>query len=70
MSQISWKKFIHPDDIENVLSVMDNASKKHQSYTLEMRLKNGRTGDYHWFLDKGSPRYVDERFTGFIGTSS
>src|SRR6188768_1835528 len=69
MDNISWKKFIHPDDIENVLSVMNDAVKKHQSYTLEMRLKNGFTGEYHWFLDKGTPRYADERFTGFIGTS-
>jgi PAS domain S-box-containing protein len=69
MSDISWKKFIHPDDIENVLSVMNDAARKHQSYTLEMRLKNGLTEEYHWFLDKGTPRYADERFTGFIGTS-
>jgi len=69
MNDLSWKKFIHPDDIENVLSVMKDAAKKHHSYTLEMRLKNGRTGEYHWFLDKGTPRYVDEKFTGFIGTS-
>ena len=69
MNDISWKKFIHPDDIENVLRIMNNAAKKHQSYTLEMRLKNGRTGEYHWFLDKGTPRYANERFTGFIGTS-
>ena len=69
MNDISWKKFIHPDDIENVLNVMNDAAKNHHSYTLEMRLKNGRTGEYHWFLDKGAPRYANERFTGFIGTS-
>jgi len=69
MKDLSWKKFIHPDDLGNVLDVMNDASKKHQSYTLEMRLKNGRTGEYHWFLDKGAPRYVNEKFTGFIGTS-
>src|SRR6187549_450980 len=69
MNDISWKRFIHADDIENVLSVMNDAAKKHRSYTLEMRLKNERTGEYHWFLDKGTPRYAEERFTGFIGTS-
>src|SRR5436190_2947043 len=69
MNDISWKTFIHPDDTENVLIVMNDAAKKHHSHTLEMRLKNGITGEYHWFLDKGTPRYADERFTGFIGTS-
>src|SRR5204863_8544020 len=36
MNDISWKKYIHPDDIENVLIVMNDAAKKHHSYTLEM----------------------------------
>src|SRR5688572_13517634 len=34
-----------------------------------MRLKNGSTGEYRWFLDKGAPRYHNNQFTGFIGTS-
>src|SRR5688572_32293867 len=34
-----------------------------------MRLKNGATGEYRWFLDKGAPRYHNNQFTGFIGTS-
>jgi PAS domain S-box-containing protein len=69
MSELSWKKFIHPGDIENVLSVMNDAAQKHQPYTLEMRLRNGATNEYRWFLDKGTPTYNEEKFTGFIGTS-
>ena len=69
MPELSWKKFIHPDDIERVLSIMNESAKKNESYTLEMRLKNGVTGKYRWFLDKGAPRYCGEKFTGFIGTS-
>jgi len=69
MSELSWKRFIHPDDLERVLKTMWEAVKKNRSYTLEMRLKNGRNDRYHWFLDKGAPRYVDGKFIGFIGTS-
>ena len=69
LSELSWKKFIHPGDIDNVLHVMNESAENHQSYTLEMRLKNGLTEEYRWFLDKGAPRYVDKKFTGFIGTS-
>ena len=69
MAELSWKKFIHPDDIENVLSTMNDAAEKHQPYTLEMRLRNGATNEYRWFLDKGAPTYNKEKFTGFIGTS-
>ena len=69
MSQLSWKKFIHPDDIERVLATMKEAANLHESYTIEMRLRNGISGEYRWFLDKGAPRYCNKKFTGFIGTS-
>ena len=69
LSELSWKQFIHPEDIDGVLSVMATAAKYHQPYNLEMRLKNGATGEYRWFVDKGVPRYNNEQFIGFIGTS-
>lgn len=69
MSDLSWKKYIHPDDLEKVLSTMKEAANSFESYTLEMRLRNGLTGEYHWFLDKGAPRYQNDQFVGFIGTS-
>jgi len=69
MPALSWKKYIHPDDIEKVLRIMNEAARLHESYTLEMRLKNGSTGEYRWFLDKGAPRYAGEKFSGFIGTT-
>jgi PAS domain S-box-containing protein len=69
MSGLSWKKYIHPDDLKKVLNTMKEAAELHTSYTLEMRLRNGSTGEYHWFLDKGAPRYQNDQFTGFIGTS-
>jgi PAS domain S-box-containing protein len=69
MSQLSWKKFIHPDDIEKVLATMNEAARLHVSYTIEMRLKDGSSGEYRWFLDKGAPRYTNEKFTGFVGTT-
>ena len=69
ISELSWKKYIHPDDIEKVLKIMNDAAKLHESYTLEMRLRNGLTNEYRWFLDKGAPRYSNEKFAGFIGTS-
>ena len=68
-SDLSWKKYIHPDDINMVLQVMSDAAEKREPYTLEMRLKNGHTGNYHWFLDKGAPRFENDVSIGFIGTS-
>jgi PAS domain S-box-containing protein len=69
IAELSWKKFIHTNDIERVLAVMNDAARDHKSYTLTMRLKNGRTGEYRWFVDNGVPQYFNGKFTGFIGTS-
>ena len=69
MSDLSWKKYIHPEDIDRVLTIMNKAAKQNESYTLEMRLKNGLTNEYRWFLDKGAPRFENDNFIGFIGTS-
>lgn len=69
IAELSWKKFIHPDDIERVLATMNDATRNHTSYTLTMRLKNGKTGEYRWFIDNGMPQYANGKFTGFIGTS-
>ena len=69
MSELSLKEYIHPEDIEKVLITMQEAVELHESYTLEMRLKNGSTDQYRWFLDRGAPRYNNEKFVGFIGTS-
>jgi PAS domain S-box-containing protein len=67
--ELSWKKFIHPDDIEKVLAVMNDAARRQMSYTLTMRLKSGRTGQYRWFVDNGMPQFVNGKFSGFIGTT-
>ena len=39
-ADLSWKKFIHPDDLDRVLYVMRTSMKKREPYTLKMRLKN------------------------------
>jgi PAS domain S-box-containing protein len=69
IEDLSWKKFIYPEHLERALQVMHEAAEKHEPYTLEMCLRNGITGKYRWFLDKGVPRYEDNKFIGFIGTS-
>src|SRR6185369_8538823 len=40
IGELSWKKFIHTNDIERVLAVMNDAARHQKSYTLTMRLKN------------------------------
>jgi PAS domain S-box-containing protein len=69
ISELSWKKYIHPDDLERVLETMRESARSHKPYSLEMRIRNGITGQYRWFLDQGVPRYNEKLFMGFIGTT-
>jgi PAS domain S-box-containing protein len=69
LSDLSWKNYIHPEDIDMVIRVMKEAGENRQPYTLEMRLKDGLNAEYRWFLDKGTGRYENDKLIGFIGTS-
>ncbi len=66
----TWTDHIHADDYENVIRVFDEAIQKKESYTLELRIKEAATGEYHWFFAKGIPRYVRKGvFSGFMVTA-
>lgn len=69
INSLSWKKFIHPEELDHVLSVMHKCTVDGTPYSLEMRLRNEEAGEYRWFLDKGVPRYENDTFIGFVGTS-
>ncbi len=69
ISELSWKRFIHPADLDRVLSIMNTSIEQHEPYTLKMRLKNAISGEYRWFLDNGMPQFSNNQFSGFIGTS-
>ncbi len=69
IENLSWKEFIYPEHLERTLQAMHEAIEKHEPYSVEMCLKNGITGKYRWFLDKGVPTYENNKFIGFIGTS-
>ncbi|MDO1446697.1 PAS domain-containing protein [Rhodocytophaga aerolata] len=49
----SWKNLLHPDDVENMLMVVqDHLDGKTPSFQLEHRLKS-KSGDWVWVLDSG-----------------
>lgn len=51
----SWIPLIHPEDAEIVTKFWYDSVKKGTAYHIELRLKNGKTGEYRWFLSKALP---------------
>lgn len=61
--------FIHPDDQERSQALWRHAMSTGEMYEHEERLRNGRTGEYRWFLTRGAPiRDENGRIVKWFGT--
>jgi PAS domain S-box-containing protein len=64
-----WITYVHPDDVERMLSAFYEALKSKQPYSQEYRLRRS-DGIYRWMFDVASPRVNgDGSFGGFIGSA-
>ena len=64
-----WKESIHPEDLEQYLEKIKQASDGQQSFRVEYRVRRCN-GEYLWILDSGSPRFNgDASFAGYIGSA-
>ncbi|GHO63315.1 hypothetical protein KSC_022070 [Ktedonobacter sp. SOSP1-52] len=50
-----WRQFIHPEDIERTLMLRHQALKNGDIYENEYRIRDGRTGEYRWYLARALP---------------
>jgi len=50
-----WRQFLHPDDLERVVTTRTRSLETGEPYEIEYRLRDGRTGTYRWFLSRGAP---------------
>jgi PAS domain S-box-containing protein len=65
----NWITYVHPDDVERMLSTLYDALKIKQSFSQEYRLRRS-DGVYRWMFDVASPRVNgDGSFGGFIGSA-
>ncbi|MBC8173585.1 MAG: PAS domain-containing protein [Chitinophagales bacterium] len=64
----AWEKVIHPDDIQMVYKIFEDAYINQKSYSFECRFINAATGEYEWVMFKGVPRMEQKKVSGFIGT--
>ena len=66
----TWKTFIHPDDLQKVITSNREAVLARAGYSKEYRLRR-RDGIYRWMLDTAAPRVDgDGSFAGFIGSAN
>ena len=63
-----WTSNVHPEDFAHVLSVYATAFEGRVPFEIELRLKE-REGEYYWIFMRGTPRYLDGRFQGYIGAA-
>ncbi|GHO47408.1 hypothetical protein KSX_55710 [Ktedonospora formicarum] len=50
-----WRQFVHPEDIERTLALRHQLLRTGNIYENEYRLKDGRTGEYRWYLTRALP---------------
>ncbi|EGC37873.1 hypothetical protein DICPUDRAFT_149503 [Dictyostelium purpureum] len=63
-----WAEGVHPDDLENCISVYISHFNEKSPFKMEYRLRR-YDGLYRWVLDTGHPRYAPSGdFLGFVGS--
>lgn len=57
LQESKWISCFHPDDREKILTLWHNARLTSQPFEREVRLREGKTGTYRWFLSRGIPLF-------------
>jgi PAS domain S-box-containing protein len=65
----SWALGVHPDDAPAMVAAWTRALEAREPWEHEYRLRR-HDGEYLWFVDRGVPRYEEDRFVGYVGTST
>jgi PAS domain S-box-containing protein len=66
-----WYQFVHPDDLALTLLRRQQSFPTGELYECEYRLRNGRTGEYRWFLARAQPmRDEAGQIIRWFGTST
>src|SRR5260221_718003 len=50
-----WLQAIHPDDYQHTMTAWHHARASGEPFEIECRFKDGKTGDYRWFLSRAMP---------------
>ncbi|HEU5377070.1 MAG TPA: PAS domain-containing protein [Ktedonobacteraceae bacterium] len=59
----NWSSYYHPNDLPKIEALWQDAFKTGQPYEAEYRLRNGKTGEFRWFLNQFMPFKDDQGHT-------
>jgi PAS domain S-box-containing protein len=63
-----WAPFVHPDDVDRVLSSYAAHAAERSPFRIELRMRR-RDGEYRWLINSGTPRVTDSgEVAGYIGS--
>ena len=67
--EASWEQILHPDDVQRCKDTYYNCIQTGQTYQIEYRFKDRRTGGSRWFLGRAYPERDDaHRIVQWFGT--
>lgn len=55
-----WSLVLHPDDFERTLALWQTAMSTGTLFETEYRIRNGKTGEYRWFIGRALPIRDDQ----------
>ena len=64
-----WAEGLHPDDRDLCLATYQKSFFARQSFRMEYRLQRA-DGEYRWMEGTGVPRFEEEAFFGFMGSTA
>jgi PAS domain S-box-containing protein len=64
----AWSLGIHPDESEAVMSSWRDVVARQAPWEMEFRQRD-KNGEYRWIVERGVPRFRDDRFVGYVGTA-
>lgn len=65
----AWLTFLHPDDVESANALWQYSIENNEPYEIEYRLREGKTGQYNWFLSRAMPYLnADNKVERWYGT--
>ena len=62
-----WAEGVHPEDLQECMSIYSNSFDRREPFQIQYRLRR-HDGEFHWIVDTGVPRFIDQEFAGYIGS--
>jgi PAS domain S-box-containing protein len=62
-----WAEGVHPEDLDECLSTYVGSFDGRKPFQMQYRLRR-HDGEFRWVFDTGVPRFIDDSFSGYIGS--